>query len=143
MSFEIDKDYGNVLQLLKEKIRQARLRASHTVNKQLLQLYWEIGSTISQQEKTGGWGAKIIETLARDLKIEFPDMTGFSKRNLRYMKDFAMAYPILQPPAAKLQSVVNEEIKFVQPVVAQIPWSHHLQLLDKTKMNNEKEIINI
>ncbi|MBL7735472.1 MAG: DUF1016 family protein [Chitinophagaceae bacterium] len=138
MSFELDKDYGNVLQLLKEKIRQARLRASHTVNKQLLQLYWEIGSAISQQEKAGGWGAKIIETLARDLKIEFPDMTGFSKRNLRYMRDFAMTYPILQPPAAKLQDIENEEIEFVQPLVAQIPWTHHTIILDKLKTEQER-----
>src|SRR5215217_4201633 len=109
MSFELDKDYGKVLQLLKEKIRQARLRAAHSVNKQLLLLYHEIGNTILQQEKTAGWGAKIIDTLARDLKIEFPDMTGLSRRNLRYMKEFASAYPILQPPVAKLQETENQE----------------------------------
>lgn len=138
MSFEADKDYGKVLQQLKEKIRQARLRASHTVNKQLLALYWEIGYTILQQENTEGWGAKIVETLARDLKIEFPDMTGFSKRNLRYMKDFALAYPILQPPVAKLQSAENKEITFVQPVVAQIPWTHQTIILDKVKTKEER-----
>lgn len=138
MSFELGKDYGNVLQLLKEKIRQARLRASHSVNKQLLELYWEIGTTISQQGKTGGWGAKIIETLARDLKIEFPDMTGFSKRNLRYMKDFAIAYPIVQPAVAQLQNAENNELTFVQPLVAQIPWTHHTIILDKIKTTDER-----
>jgi predicted nuclease of restriction endonuclease-like (RecB) superfamily len=138
MSFELDKDYGKVLQLLKEKIRQARLRAARNVNKQLLLLYHEIGSAILEQEKTGGWGAKVIDTLARDLKIEFPDMTGLSKRNLRYMKEFSAAYPILQPPAAKLQETENQVIVFVQPVVAQIPWTHHTLILDKLKTERER-----
>jgi predicted nuclease of restriction endonuclease-like (RecB) superfamily len=138
MSFELDKDYGKVLQLLKEKIRQARLRAARNVNKQLLLLYHEIGSAILEQEKTGGWGAKVIDTLARDLKIEFPDMTGLSKRNLRYMKEFSAAYPILQPPAAKLQETENQVFVFVQPVVAQIPWSHHTLILDKLKTERER-----
>ena len=79
MSFEAGRNYIEILQVLKEKIRQARLKASFAVNRQLLELYWEIGTTISLQEKSGGWGAKIVDTLARDLKIEFPDMTGFSK----------------------------------------------------------------
>lgn len=138
MSFELDKDYGSVLQLLKEKIWQARLRATHSVNKQLILLYHEIGNTILQQEKAGRWGAKIIDTLARDLKIEFPDMTGLSKRNLRYMKEFASAYSILQPLVAKLQNLVNEEAVFVQPVVAQIPWTHHTLILDKLKTEQER-----
>ena len=72
-----------------------------TVNTQLLQLYWEIGNTILQQEKQEEWGAKIVDTLAIDLKAEFPDMKGLSRRNLRYMRDFARAYPILQPPAVQ------------------------------------------
>ncbi len=101
-------------------------------------MYWEVGNTILQQERTVGWGAKIIQTLARDLKIEFPDMTGFSERNLRYMKDFAIAYPITQPPAAKLQGTKNNEIAFVQPVVAQIPWTHHTIILDKLKTEKER-----
>ncbi|HET9057116.1 MAG TPA: PDDEXK nuclease domain-containing protein [Chitinophagaceae bacterium] len=138
MASEITNNYIEVLQSLKEKIRQSRLRAAHSVNKQLLLLYHEIGITILQQEKLGGWGAKIIDTLARDLKMEFPDMTGLSKRNLRYMKEFASAYPILQPVAAKLQDAENQKIEFVQPAVAQIPWTHHTLILDKLKAEKER-----
>lgn len=138
MSSRLDKDYREILQLLKEKIRQARLHAVHTVNKQLLLLYHEIGSIISEQEKAGGWGAKVIDTLARDLKIEFPDMTGLSKRNLRYMKEFSAAYPILQPVVAKLQSPANQEFVFVRPVIAQIPWTHPTLILDKLKTGRER-----
>ncbi len=138
MVSEIDKNYNTVLHDLKGKIRQARLRAAHSVNKQLLLLYHEIGNIILDQEKTAGWGAKIIDSLARDLKVEFPDMTGFSKRNLRYMKEFAKAYSILQPLAAKLQSTENQHSEFVQPMVAQIPWTHHTLILDKLKTEKER-----
>jgi predicted nuclease of restriction endonuclease-like (RecB) superfamily len=101
---ELDKSYGLILQDLKEKIRQVRLHAALVVNTQLLKMYWEIGRTITEQQKKMGWGAKIIDRLASDLKIEFEDMKGLSPRNLRYMRDFAKAYPgftIWQPPVAK------------------------------------------
>ena len=123
MSSEIDKDYGLILKDLKEKIRQARLRASVVVNEQLLQVYWEIGQTILEQQSKQAWGAKIIERLAADLKIEFDDMKGFSARNLRYMRDFAKAYPnlsIWQPLVAKLQDAENQNPEIVQPVACTI-----------------------
>ena len=123
MSSELDKDYGFILQDLKEKIRQARLRASVVVNAQLLQVYWEIGQTILEQQNVLGWGGKIVKQLSADLKTEFPDMKGFSERNLRYMRDFAKAYPdfaIWQPPVAKLQGVENQDSAITQPVAAQL-----------------------
>ncbi len=148
MSSELDKDYGLILQDLKEKIRQARLRASVVVNTQLLQVYWEIGQTIIEQQNKAGWGAKIIDRLAADLKIEFEDMKGLSSRNLRYMRDFAKAYPdftIWQPPVAKLQDVENQENAITQPVVAQLeklvgqlPWTHNTVLLDKLPTLEER-----
>ena len=106
----IDNNYLAILDDLTIKIRQARQKAAITVNTALLELYWEIGDTISRQQKQQGWGAKVIERLALDLKLKFPDFKGLSLRNLRYMKSFAEAWPknaILQPPVAKLQNIDN------------------------------------
>lgn len=152
--------YRSILDNLKEKIRLARVKAILSVNAQLLQVYWEIGKVILEQQKNEGWGAKIIDRLATDLKVEFPDETGFSVRNLKYMRAFAEAYPsfqftqgtlaqvkntenqrdtilqdgldlIVQPLAAQLGQLPN--IQFVQSMVAQISWTHHTIILDKIK----------
>lgn len=79
-------------------------------------LYWQIGRDILARQAAQGWGAKVIERLAQDLRAAFPDMKGFSPRNLKYMRAFAQAWP---------------EVQFVQEVLAQLPWYHHLALLDK------------
>jgi predicted nuclease of restriction endonuclease-like (RecB) superfamily len=134
-------NYGNILLTLKEKIRQARLRASIAVTAELLNVYWEIGNTISQQEILEGWGAKIVEKLANDLKSEFPDIKGFSARNLRYMRTFALEYPefvILQQNVAKLQESENQTVIILQRIVAKLPWGHNCTLLDKTKLPDER-----
>jgi predicted nuclease of restriction endonuclease-like (RecB) superfamily len=136
MSFDIDKVYNNVLQLLKDKIKQARLKAVITVNKELLSVYWEIGNTILQQQQKEGWGTKVIDRLIIDLKTEFPDMKGLSPRNVKYMRTFAEAYPsfaIKQTPSQQLQIAENEAIENVQAVLAQLSWYHHITLLDKIK----------
>ncbi len=147
---QLQSDYINILNTLKEKIRQARIRASVAVNVELLQLYWEIGNTILELQKEEGWGAKIIDKLAIDLKMEFSDFKGLSVRNLKYMRAFAEAYPaIVQPTAAQIQSPDNQKDKivqgglaqienssqngFVQGMLAQLSWYHHITLLDKVK----------
>jgi len=140
----IDKGYLSVLKSLKTKIRNARLKAAITVNRELLELYWEIGNAISQQQQQEGWGTKVIEKLAVDLKLAFPDFTGLSARNLRYMRDFAEAWqrkPIWQPLVAKLQMHDNQVFEFLQPLVAKIPWAHHIVLLNKTKAGDEGSFI--
>lgn len=135
-----DKQYFNTLNNLKVKIRQARIKAVFTANTQLLIMYWEIGNAILQQQKTLGWGAKIIDRFSIDLRTEFPDMKGLSVRNLKYMRAFAEAYPdffsFVQPPAAQLESVHN--IPIVQQLAAQLPWGHHQMLLDKVKDYNQR-----
>ncbi len=73
-----NKYYQNHPNNLKEKIRQARVKAAMSVNYELLKIYWEIGSTILGQQKKEGWGTKIIDRLAADLKTEFPDFKGLS-----------------------------------------------------------------
>jgi predicted nuclease of restriction endonuclease-like (RecB) superfamily len=81
----IPADYGNWLQGLKDQIRTARLKAGLAVNRELIQLYWRIGSEILDRQGKNGWGAKVVQQLAKDLRAEFPDMKGLSRTNLLYM----------------------------------------------------------
>jgi predicted nuclease of restriction endonuclease-like (RecB) superfamily len=86
-------NYISILNTLKAKIQQARYNASIVVNVELLKLYWDIGNTILEQQKLEGWGAKVIDRLAIDLRVEFSDFKGLSVMNLKYMRAFAEAYP--------------------------------------------------
>ena len=152
MSLLPENNYQNILKSLKEKIRVARMRASLKVNRELLGVYWEIGNVILAEQKEQGWGAKIIDKLAADLKSEFPDLTGLSTRNLKYMRAFAESYPnfgIVQQGAAQMQNIENQgnefvqgalaqtgdnaQYQFVQGMLAQLSWYHHITLLDKVK----------
>jgi predicted nuclease of restriction endonuclease-like (RecB) superfamily len=134
---QIEPEYIHILNSLREKIRLARIKATIAVNVELLKLYWEIGNTILKLQKEEGWGAKIIDKLAIDLKMEFSDFKGLSVRNLKYMRAFAKAYPaIVQPAVAQLDSSLS--MAFVQPLVAQIPWTHHTIILDKVKTSAER-----
>jgi predicted nuclease of restriction endonuclease-like (RecB) superfamily len=108
--------YGEWLIDLKGRIHNAQQRATLAVNRELVQLYWQIGNDILSRQAQQGWGAKVIERLAQDLRAAFPDMKGFSPRNLKYMRAFAEAWP---------------DAAIVQQAVAQLPWGHNLVLLDK------------
>lgn len=112
----ITDDYKNLLQDLKERVRQARLKAALAVNSELVLLYWNIGSEILSRQTTKGWGSKVIEQLSADLKQEFPDMKGFSTRNLKYMRTFAESWM---------------EKTIVQGVLAQLTWYHNIALIEK------------
>lgn len=116
--------YVELLEDLKNRIRTSQLRAGLAVNKELVLLYWDIGRQILQRQQHEGWGAKVIDRLAHDLNREFPEMKGFSPRNLKYMRAFAAAYQ-------------NEA--FVQEVLAQITWYHNITLIDKVKNSSERE----
>ncbi len=112
-------EYPQFLAEVKARIAAARTRAVLVVNSELVKLYWEIGHEILDREQREGWGAKVIDRLAADLRREFPDMTGLSLRNLRYMRAFARAWP------------AEESSAIVQQGVAQFPWGHNVTLLDK------------
>lgn len=115
--------YGILLRELQERIRSARLRAALAVNQELVALYWSIGADILARQRDEGWGAKIIDRLAEDLRRAFPEMTGLSARNLKYMRAFAEAYP---------------DLGFVQQVVARLPWGHNVRLLEAVKDSAER-----
>ena len=108
--------YADWLAELKTRIHSAQQRAALAVNRELVLLYWQIGRDILTRQAEQGWGAKVIARLSQDLRAAFPDMQGFSPRNLKYMRAFAEAWP---------------DEQFVQGVLAQLPWYHHLALLDK------------
>ena len=116
--------YAKFFSDLKERIRTAQVRASLSANRELILLYWEIGRRILEHQKEEGWGAKVIDRLARDLRSEFPEMKGFSPRNLKYMRAFAETYPDKQ---------------IVQELLAQITWYHNLTLLERVKDPVERE----
>jgi predicted nuclease of restriction endonuclease-like (RecB) superfamily len=120
----IPKGYDKFLAELKDRIRHAQLRAALSVNRELVLLYWSVGRDILARQKDRGWGAKVIDRLAADLRKAFPEMTGFSPRNLKYMRAFAEAWP-------------DEAI--VQQLVAQIPWGHIVRILDYVKVPRERE----
>lgn len=121
---DVPAEYPQLLSDLKARIQAAQTRAALAVNRELILLYWQIGQTILQRQGEAGWGAKVVDQLARDLKQAFPEMKGFSPRNLKYMRAFAAAWP-------------DEE--FVQQVAAQLPWFHNVALLDKLKEAQERE----
>lgn len=100
------RTYATFVGDLKKKIATARHRAGLSINRELVLLYWTIGRDILDRQEREGWGARIIDRLAGDLGREFPEMTGLSARNLKYMRAFAEAWP---------------DGEFVQQVVALLP----------------------
>lgn len=96
------KSYQDLLTRLKNQIRTAQVRAAVAVNQELVKLYWEIGKEILFRQQQEGWGAKVIDQLGKDLRQSFPAMQGLSLRNIRYMRAFAEAWPIVQQAVAQL-----------------------------------------
>lgn len=120
----IPNGYKEFFEEIKERIRAAQVRASLSVNRELVLLYWSIGRSILDKQVSEGWGSKIIERMARDLALDFPGISGFSIRNLKYMRKFAEVY---------------SDPQFVQAVLAQLPWWHNLLLLEKLKDSSLRE----
>lgn len=112
--------YKKVFSDIKKEISRAQYKAIQVVNRELINMYWNVGKVILENSK---WGNKFVNSLSVDLKLEFPQITGFSVRNLKYMRKLAEEYP---------------DFEFVQQVVAQIPWGHNIILLDKIKNKEER-----
>ena len=117
-------DYTTWMQSMKDRVRVARYRAQVAVNLEMLLLYWDIGHEIVERQQSAGWGAKVVPLMAKDLAAEFPDMKGFSERNLKYMRAFALAWP------------TREQI--VQAPLAQLSWFNHISLLEQLKSEKER-----
>lgn len=115
--------YGRALVLIKRRIRETQIHVISTANAALVGLYWDIGQVILRSQARHGWGARVVDRLSGDLRGAFPAMRGFSARNLKYMRAFAAAWP---------------ERSIVQEALAQIPWTHHLALLEYLKSAEDR-----
>ena len=102
-------EYLDLVQSIKQEIQSAQYRAALNVNRELICLYYDIGSAINEHKT---WGNKFIENLATDIRLAFPEAKGYSVRNLKYMAKFATS--------------VFRTLKFVQAALAQITWYHHM-----------------
>lgn len=109
---------------LKQRIQTTQLRASQSINSELIKLYWEIGRSILEKQQQKKWGTKVIDRLASDLRSAFPEMKGFSPSNLKYMRRFAEAYP---------------ECKIGQQAADQLPWFHNIVLLTQVTSLTARE----
>ena len=123
MKIEIST-YKQFLIEIKSKIQNSQIKASIRVNEELLRLYWEIAQMIVAKQKESSWGDNLIEQISRDLKREFPDMKGFSTRNLKYMRQWYLFFENRQQAVAQ---------------IFQIPWGHNIVVITKCKTYNETE----
>ena len=116
-------DYARSLAAIRTRIRTERTRHVLAANAALVLLYWDIGRAILVRQQRSGWGSRVIERLSTDLRRSFPDMRGFSARNLKYMRAFAAAWP---------------DRPIVQEALAQLPWYHQIALLENLKSRKER-----
>jgi len=121
---ELVTEYGQLLGEIKQRIRSAQYAALKAVNKELIALYWDIGKLIVERQQGETWGRSIVEQLAKDLRTEFPGISGFSVRNIWNMRSFYLSY------------YQNEKL---QPLVAEVSWSHNLVILEKCKDDLQRE----
>lgn len=135
--------YGELLEDLKKRIREAQVKAALSVNRELIALYWHIGRSIVERQRAEGWGKAVVERLAGDLQKSFPGLAGFSARNIWHMRSFYLAY---EPEGRKLKQSVSESVRAkpaqsaresepetLPQAVSEIPWGHNIALLQKLK----------
>ena len=122
-SLTIDEDYSVWLKELKNKVRLVQIKAAVKVNSELLQFYWELGADIVEKQATAKWGDGFLSNLSHDLMAEFPDMRGFSKRNLELIRKWYCFW------------FVQDEI--AKQLATQIPWWHNVVIITKTKNADE------
>ena len=115
---EMSDAYLKFIEEVKSEIQKQRISVVLNANSSMICLYWNIGRSILKKQEEEGWGAKIIDRMAKDLKEAFPEMSGFSPRNIKYMRKFAESWP---------------DFEIVKRVVAQIPWRTNISLMDKLK----------
>ncbi len=116
--------YAELLEQLKARVRTSQVRAARAANSELLGLYWSVGRDILDRQEQAGWGSRVIDRLAADLRAEFPDQRGWSRSNLHYMRALAAAWP---------------DAEVVPQAVGQLPWGHVRVLLDKLATGQERD----
>lgn len=127
-------EYNTWLKELKSKLKSSQIKASIKVNTVLLEFYWELGNEIVEKQKNSTWGSGFLQQLSSDLMIEFPDMKGFSYRNLRAIRQWYLFYSNWPQLVAKLEI---ENTKQVISLLIQIPWGHNRAIISKAKDTQE------
>jgi len=117
-------EYKTFFKEIKERIHKAQYDAFKAVNKELINLYWDIGKSIVNKQAALGWGKAIVETLARDLQKEFPGIQGFSSQNLWNMRQFYLLY---------------KDNSKLQPLVGEISWTKNVIIMQRCKDNIQRE----
>jgi predicted nuclease of restriction endonuclease-like (RecB) superfamily len=116
-------EYRAFIQEIKQRIQAAQIKAAIAVNQELLHLYWDLAKQIVMKQQEAAWGDGFLLQMSQDLKAEFPDMKGFSKRNLELMRQWYRFW--------------SERPAIAQQLVSQIPWGHNLAIVSKIKSIDE------
>lgn len=119
-------DYKSFLSEIKSRIASSQIKAAIAVNEELLRLYWDLGEMILEKQKVSSWGDGLLDQISADLKSEFPDIKGFSKRNLELMRQW---YRFWSNDVVIAQQLVSQLFK--------IPWGHHIVIIGKIKNTDE------
>jgi predicted nuclease of restriction endonuclease-like (RecB) superfamily len=135
-----EKDYRSLLRDIKSRIRAAQIRASLSVNRELIELYWDVGEMIVNRQRIEGWGKSIVDRIAADLQKDFPGIEGFSPRNIWRMRAFYVAWAGDKPQRTVAKGgqkgparLAPREKQFLPQAVAEIPWGHNVTLVEKLK----------
>jgi predicted nuclease of restriction endonuclease-like (RecB) superfamily len=128
---QTQNDYNSFLAEIKQQIKSSQIRAINSINQEMILLYFRIGKSINQKQKELGWGAKVIDNLSHDIKSAFPELGGFSVRNIKLMVQFYREYETIE--IGQLRVAQNESVQNRQLLVAQIPWAHNIILIQKIK----------
>ena len=116
---QINIEFASWINSLKKKVQSARQKIAFSINSQLLELYWEIGKDVDSKLKSSNWGTNIIDKISSELTSEFPDIKGFSRRNIYAIRQWYLFY--------------SQKYEFVPQDVAQIPWGHNRLIISKIK----------
>jgi predicted nuclease of restriction endonuclease-like (RecB) superfamily len=141
----MDRDYQDLLRDIKSRIRVAQIRASLSVNRELIELYWDVGKMIVNRQRVEGWGKSIVDRLAADLRKNFAGIEGFSSRNIWRMRAFYVAWACDKTQSAvpkrgpeRSARMGSRDREFLPQAVAEIPWGHNVILLEKLKSSAQR-----
>ncbi|GHT76946.1 hypothetical protein AGMMS50262_16680 [Bacteroidia bacterium] len=131
-------EYRDWLGDLKQQIKTSQIKAVLSVNSQMIMLYWNLGKQIAEKQEYAKWGSGFIEQLSKDLQAEFPEMKGFSKRNLEIIKRFYLFYSdnnlIAKQVVSQTPKLLNaSKIEQLVPKLIFVPWGHHIKIMQKCK----------
>jgi predicted nuclease of restriction endonuclease-like (RecB) superfamily len=113
-ALQLDKNYTNFLNDIKNRLKKAQIRAALAANSELIKFYWQLGCDLIEKQKAFKWGDQFLEQFSQDMRKTFPELQGFSKRNLEYMRNFFSLYP---------------KLDFAKQTVSQLPWGHIVRLI--------------